>query len=310
MLHLKKIQRTKGEITMNKITSLTRQYPVVAFFVLTFILSWGGGLITDAVWEATQSIPLALPLLILSLAPLSAVLIICAVIGGKAGVLTLLRKFAIWQVGWSWYVVALLLLPTLHLAAIYLNVLLGAPAPTIAAFGTWSGLLGTFALRLFNPLDGPMLEELGWRGFAQPNLQKRYSPLTANLILAILVTLWHLHLIPSGQYAWVYIPGTIAATILFGWIYNATGGSVLLTLIMHAAEPILWVSFTGALETRAMGLLVLMYVIAAVIVIALTGKNLGLKEATPMRAGSENVTVPQLENLAKFNKPIAETKID
>lgn len=277
---------------MNRITSLTRQYPVAAFFILTFILSWGGGFITDAVWEATQSIPLTLPLLILSLAPLSAVLIVTAVIGGKAGVLALLRKFTIWQVSWRWYGVAFLLLPALHLAAIYLNVLLGAPAPTVAAFGTWSGLLGAFALRLVNPLDGPMLEELGWRGFAQPNLQKRYSPLTANLVLAILVTLWHLHLIPGGQYAWIYIPGTIASTILYGWVYNATGGSVLLTLIMHAAETALWVSFTRVDETRAMGLLVLVYVATAAIVVALTGKNLGRKEVTPVQAELEKAAAP------------------
>ena len=146
---------------MNKITSLVRKYPTAAFFILTYILSWGGGLITDAVWEATQSVPLTLPFLILSLAPLSAVLIVSAMNGGKAAIVALLRKLTAWRVGWHWYVVVFLLQPVLNLAAIYLNVLLGAPAPTAAAFGPWSALLGAFTLRLVNPLDGPMLEELG-----------------------------------------------------------------------------------------------------------------------------------------------------
>lgn len=65
---------------MNRITSLNRQYPIAAFFTLTYILSWGGSLITDAIWEATQSVPLTLLFLILSLAPLSAVLIVSALI--------------------------------------------------------------------------------------------------------------------------------------------------------------------------------------------------------------------------------------
>ena len=277
---------------MNKITSLVRKYPTAAFFILTYILSWGVGLITDTVWEATQSVLLALPLLILSLAPLSAVLIVSALIGGKGAILALLRKLTIWRVGWRWYLLVLFLQPALNLAAIYLNVLLGAPAPTATAFGTLPALLGVFALRLVNPLDGPMLEELGWRGFAQPRLQERFSPLTANLILAALVTLWHLPLIPTGDYAWIYIPGTMAVTLIYGWVYNATGGSVLLTLIMHAVEPLIWVNFTGADDARAVGLRMAIYAVTAVIVVLLTGKDLGRKESTQTLINPENVAVP------------------
>jgi hypothetical protein len=51
----------------------------------------------------------------------------------------------IWRVGWRWYMVALFLLPALTLVTIYLNVLLGAPAPSITSFGSWSSLLGAFA---------------------------------------------------------------------------------------------------------------------------------------------------------------------
>ena len=269
---------------MNRITSLTKEYPMAAFFILTFILSWGVGLLTDAVWEATQSVPLTLPLLILSLAPLSAVLIVSALIGGKGAILVLLRKLTIWRVGWRWYLLALFLQPALNLAAIYLNVLLGAPAPTAAAFGTLPALLGAFALRLVNPLDGPMLEELGWRGFAQPRLQERFSPLTANLILAALVTLWHLRLIPTGDYAWIYIPGTMAVTLIYG--------SVLLTLIMHAVEPLIWVNFTGVDDARAVGLRMAIYAGTAIIVMLFAGKNLGRKVTPTTQANLENVIVP------------------
>jgi membrane protease YdiL (CAAX protease family) len=261
-----------------------KQYPTAAFFSLTFILSWGFGAITDPVYEATNSIILTLPIALLSAGPLVSALIISAMIGGKAEVLALLRKFTVWRVGLRWYLIALLLPLIIHLAAVYLNVLMGAPAPTTASFGTWSALLGAFALRLVNPWDGPMLEELGWRGFALPRFQQGYTPLTANLILALLVTIWHLPLIASGNYAWIYMPGTIAATILFGWVYNATGGSVLLTLLMHVTDGLVRVNFSGADETRYMGLLVLVYVITAVIVVLLTGKNLGRKDTQAAQA--------------------------
>lgn len=263
---------------MKRASSVVKQYPTIAFFVLTFILSWGVGRIVDSVYDTTQSVILTLPLLILSAGPLVAALIVSAMIGGKAEVLALLRKLTIWRVSWRWYVIALFLLPALHLVAIYLNVLLGAPMPTIAAFGPGMGILSAFAIRLVNPWDGPMLEELGWRGFALPRLQDRYVPLTANLILGLLVVIWHLPLISSGDYAWIYIPGTLAVTLLFGWVYNGTGGSVLLTLIMHAAEPLLQVSFTGADGTRFGVLLVLTYVVTAAFVVLLTGRNLGQKK--------------------------------
>lgn len=277
---------------INRIVLLTRKYPLAVFYILTLVLTVPMSLIANAIFDATQSIPLALPFAILSSGPLLSALIVSAIIGGKTGVFALLRQFTKWRVGLGWYVIALFLLPALHLAAIYLNVLLRAPAPAIADFGTWSAILGAFALRMVNPFDGPMLEELGWRGFAQPRLQQRYSPLTANLILGLLVTVWHLPLILTGGYEWIYIPGTMAATILFGWVCNATGGSVLLTLIMHAIEPALQVQFSGADETRYMGLLVLVYVITAAIVVLLTGKNLGRKETTPTQAELERVITP------------------
>lgn len=265
---------------MRKIVAVTKQYPLAAFFVLTFIFTHGVFRIADGIYSATNSFVLALPLALLGAGPLASALIVSAVINGNSGVFALVRKFTVWRVGLRWYLIALFLLPALHVAAIYLNVSFGAPAPAAAAFGPWTALLGTFAIRLVNPWDGPVTEELGWRGFALPRMQSRYpSPLTANLILGILVTLWHLPLIPFGGYEWIYVPGTMAATILFGWVYNATGGSVLLTLIMHAVEPLLQVSFSGADATRYMGLLVLVYVVTATIVVLLTGKNLGWKES-------------------------------
>ena len=60
----------------------------------------------------------------------------------------LLRSLTQWQVGLHWYLIALLLPSALSLFAVYLNVLLGAPAPPAAQFGSWSSLLFMFGLRL------------------------------------------------------------------------------------------------------------------------------------------------------------------
>jgi len=140
------------------------------FFVLAIAMPWLFGPLADAIFYSglptLLAIVLALPFEILVASPLLAALIVTAITGGKAGVKSLLRKFTQWRVGWGWYAVALLLPPAIALIAAYLNVLWGAPLPTLAIFGSASSLLFTFALRLINPWDGPLMEELGWRGFA------------------------------------------------------------------------------------------------------------------------------------------------
>ena len=84
----------------------------------------------------------------------------------------------------------------------------------------------------------------------------------------------------------------MAVTIFYGWVYNATGGSVLLTLLMHATEPLIWVNFTGADDARAVGLRVTIYAVTAVIIILLTGNNLGRKETAQAQVDWENATSP------------------
>jgi phage gp37-like protein len=84
----------------------------------------------------------------------------------------------------------------------------------------------------------------------------------------------------------------MAVTLLYGWVYNATGGSVLLTLIMHAVEPLIWINFTGADDARAVGLRMAIYAGTAIIVMLFAGKNLGRKVTPTTQANLENVIVP------------------
>jgi uncharacterized protein len=99
-----------------------------------------------------------------------------------------------------------------------------------------------FAVRLINPIDGPMGEEPGWRGFALPGLQAGRSPLVATLILAVLVVGWHVPLFfieEGGLQPSVVLGGLLgpfAFTFVATWLFNHTGGSVLMTLVMHATE--------------------------------------------------------------------------
>ena len=84
-------------------------------------------------------------------------------------------------------------------------------------------------------------EETGWRGYALPQLQRRFSPLTSSLIIAVLWFGWHLpqfFVIASYrdydpvQYVGMFVGLTIGAVVLT-WLYNRSGGSILLVAVWH-----------------------------------------------------------------------------
>ncbi len=69
-----------------------------------------------------------------------------------------------------------------------------------------------------------------------PQLQAQHSPLVSGVVLGVLVALWHLPLVASGMLAPVGLPITFAITLVYVWLFNRTGGSVLMTMVFHIAQ--------------------------------------------------------------------------
>jgi uncharacterized protein len=208
--------------------SLVKRHPLITFFVVTYALSWG-------------FLPIK-ALGFLPAGPLLAALIVIPLIQGRAGLKELGLRMIRWRVGLRWYAVAIGLPLAVLFTTVALNFALGAGAPSLARIGPLSSLIMVFAVRLINPMDGPMGEEPGWRGYALPGLQAGRSPLVATLILALLVTVWHVPLFfieEGGLQPSVVLGGLLgpfAFTFVATWLFNHTGGSVLMTIVMHAAE--------------------------------------------------------------------------
>jgi membrane protease YdiL (CAAX protease family) len=161
-------------------------------------------------------------------------------------------------------------LVVLALAATANVTIWGAPAPMLAQV-SWSGLALALAVRFVNPLDGPLGEEPGWRGYALPLLQADRTPLAAGLVLAPIVALWHLPLVTSGQLAPIGLVGTFAITLVYVWLFNRTGGSVLMTLVFHVAQGTGYavLGFAGADAARMDWLTGGLWCVLAIAVIAL-----------------------------------------
>lgn len=92
---------------------------------------------------------------------------------------------------------------------------------------------------------GGGLEEIGWRGYLQPTLQKKWSRFTSTLIVGFIWAVWHLPLwfvLGSNQVSMNFLWFTISAlalSFLLTVIYTATQ-SIFLCIIFHAFINSFW----------------------------------------------------------------------
>jgi membrane protease YdiL (CAAX protease family) len=222
---------------MSRPLDVVKRHPLITFFVLTFILSWwtwplyAMGLSPSPVFSG----------------PLLAALIVIPITQGWAGLRELGSRIIRWRVGWRWYAVALGIPLAVAVAGVALSVALGA-SWSVAKLPALSALVMVLAIRLLDPLGAPVGEEPGWRGFALPGLQAGRSPLLATAILGVLVTVWHIPLVfAAGE---VYLPpisllATFAVTFFYTWLFNHTGGSVLMTMLAHAGQGVFGLYLAG-----------------------------------------------------------------
>ena len=230
--------------------------PLIVFFVLTYALTWGG-------------VPFGS---FFAAGPLLAALIIIPITQGRAGLRELGGRIIRWRVGWIWYTLAIGVPLAVFLVTVLLNVALGAGAPTLAQFSPWYAVVVVLAVCLINPLDGPLGEEPGWRGFALPRLQADRSPLAATFILALLVVVWHAPLLlPQFEFGLrpIELLTMFAITFWYAWLFDRTGGSVLLTLVAHSTQGIIQPPALWAAEAAATRVVLLDAVVWSAIAIGL-----------------------------------------
>jgi len=139
-------------------------------------------------------------------------------------------------------------------------------------------------------LGGPFGEEFGWRGYALPRLQMRYSALISSVTLEIMWAFWHLPLNfmaqpPGPQYevAFGMLLGSIVTmvfmSITFTWLYNNTGGSVFATLLFHTMVNLSTYVVFPVFETQTGPLYYLTSIMAvAIIILAIFGAKRMVRE--------------------------------
>jgi membrane protease YdiL (CAAX protease family) len=218
----------------------------IAFFALAYLISWAcwipAVLLGQAASAATATPEQAGSLVVLlqilgSYGPTLAAVLMLALLGPRGELKDLLARLRPRRVGVRWVAIALLL-P------------LGALLPGLIAYGLLGGavagaeLVALLPMLLVSVLVSGLGEELGWRGYALPRLQRRNGPLAASVIVGLLWAVWHLPVYYSASaqsgvlFALEFVLYSlivVSFSVILTWAYNATDRSLWMVVLMHAA---------------------------------------------------------------------------
>jgi membrane protease YdiL (CAAX protease family) len=208
--------------------------------------------------------------------PTLSALLVAGFFPGGGGARSVLRQVRTWRVGIGWYAIAAFGPAVLFLLdeAVYL-VLGGAPPQHWIVLPPFSGFFpGSLFFSVMGVLAGTIGEEFGWRGFAQPRLQKRYGALKASIFIGLVWGTFHLWILPichcmtlTDVFVTQYLR-LIATAVIYAWIYNCTKGSLFLVMVAHAAHNIT-VDLMPMVGGSAV-IVALSYVVVAIVLVLIT----------------------------------------
>jgi membrane protease YdiL (CAAX protease family) len=277
--------------------SIFAQYPVTAYFGLTFLVSWSGALaVASPHLLRHEPLPQLTGILMfpaMLLGPSVVGLVLTRVVDGTSGLRELRARILRARNSARRYV-ALAIPPMLILGVLFLLDRLVSPvyAPNFFAIGILFGI------------PAGLLEEIGWMGFAFPKMRASSTPLVASVALGLFWATWHLPVVnylgtatPHGAYWFPYFVAFGAAMtamrVLICWIYTHTK-SVLLAQLMHISSTGSLVVFSASRVTpRQEVLWYAVYAVALWLVVGIVVRRYGKNLAS----GAEDPTAPAHSDL-------------
>jgi len=239
--------------------------------VIAFIFAWilGSGVILLNLIvnnEMVLSSALVIHSVLTGLLP---AFVVSCIFSRKPGVRDQLRTYRKPRGAFVYYLLALILFPAFWLLGNLLSRAMGMDVSLTNYPSVGFKFLGLVILfYLYNLIFGGLSEEPGWRGFALPRLQAKFSPLVSSLILGVIWAVWH----APGRFGgieakslsdtlveWVLI---LFVTVIFTWLFNRTKGSVLVTVLAHPA-----MNTTGNFLTGSLGALILLFVFTLFVIV-------------------------------------------
>lgn len=230
--------------------SLCCRYPFTTYCVFTFVITWGLKYVYTSVTTG-NNLPSFNFSLIAQYGPSISALFLIGITEGKEGYTRMLHSIVNWKVGAKWMFIAIAFEPIIFFSITLLHSFLytgSLPITGTTIFIASSSLIGSFLIGLFR---WGLAEEIGWRGWMFPKLQQKMSPFKASLVMAIVITMWHINPYyfseafsnQEGTYLLGKFPPVIERliisvpiTLVVTYIFMNTKGSLLLMMIFHSSS--------------------------------------------------------------------------
>ena len=282
--------------TPGALRALLSRRPLTAFFVLAYGLSWlawvpyllsgnGTGVLAFSFPRVLGTSQLLGVLPGAYLGPVTAALVVTALTEGRGGLRAWRGRLLRFRVGWRWYAGVAVVVPVSILAATFALPQAWDAVRPVSAFL----LLGYLPMLAVQIVTTALAEEPGWRDFALPRLQSRLGAVRGTVVLGLLWGGWHLPLFltewggrtEDWTHPALFVASCVPLSLVMTWVFNRTGQSVPLVMLLHAGinstYTLLWPALFPTLDADRDPLLVqlLATTVATAVLIVVTRGRLG-----------------------------------
>lgn len=233
-------------------SELIRKHTLLTFYILTCLISWIIWLPLVLKQYGFEIITVPFHHYWGSAGPAVAAILVQLIVGGRAEVTKFLKNLLLVRTPQRWLLIGGLLPFGFVLGGVILSGILE---------GEWHNISGVFEIEEFKSWIFPTVflfqvvtfgfgEELGWRGYLLPKLQRNRTVFKATALLTLMWAFWHL---PAFFYrpgylgmglfeiiGWIF--SLFAGAIILTWLFNSSKGSILSAILFHASVEFAFMS--------------------------------------------------------------------
>lgn len=198
--------------------NIIKKYSLATFYFIVLITS-GILLVVQSYIPNAEAYSLALP----QLAPAFSAIIICLLIKDRNSLKQMGKAISLSKsvILWIPIIVGLTILSDVLTA--------GALSLLGNSYQKWNGTV----VNIVFMACGCFFEELGWRGFLLPQLERKYNPFISTIIVGSLWGFWHMYFQFGIVGFLIFIITAIEMSIMMTWIYHKTDGNLILMALWH-----------------------------------------------------------------------------
>lgn len=197
----------------------TNFFNIVIYVLLVFALS-GLSLILHSVFVNAEDYSLTFP----QFAPALALVILLAVRRCKGVSFDIKRSFSI-----NKRVLLYCLCSMLFVLAVFCPI--GFFSASSRPFTEWE--TPSVVISILCMIAGCIGEEIGWRGFLLPTLNRNLSLITSALIIGVIWGAWHMNF-ENGIIGYLtFILFTTSLSVIMSWVQVKSGGSIVPAIVLH-----------------------------------------------------------------------------